>query len=111
MSDFISELARYHEYNPDPDFGSCRNTGSNEDGVVFLHIEPLEGSFCFVGRTSLIEGVADMYKLTPAEVTRLLDGGTKAAQKKLAAAEAENKELRERLDSMRATLAELAVGE
>lgn len=111
MSDFHSELARYHEFNPDPNFGECRNTGNKEDGIVFQHIEPLEGSFCFVGRTSIVEGVAEMFNMTPADVVRSLEGGTKAAQKKLAAAEAEVKVLQERLDAMRAKLAELAVGE
>lgn len=68
-----SELVRYHKRSPDPIVEGCMNTGKQDtDGVVFLHIEPLEGSFCFVGRQSILEAVAVMHGLTPAEVKKRL---------------------------------------
>lgn len=68
-----SGLVSYHERSPDPLVAGCRNTGETTDGVVFNHIEPEIGSFCFVGRRSIIEAVGVLFNLTPDEVERALD--------------------------------------
>ena len=85
----MSELAKYYSSNPDTVLSVCRNTGRAEDGVVFPGIEPLVGAYTYVGRSSIIEAVAELYDSTPAEVKRLLTGGTPAQQVKLKTAEAD----------------------
>ncbi len=63
-----TELAQYHKSNPDRLFAGCQNTQQETDGVVFPGVEVLIGHYCFIGRPSLLEGMAAMYGLTPDEV-------------------------------------------
>lgn len=68
-----SELVAYHYRSPDPLIPGCQNTGQEgTDGVVFQGIEPMLGTFCFVGRQSIIEAVGVLYDLTPEAVDRAL---------------------------------------
>jgi hypothetical protein len=78
----MHELATYHRSNPDPErAGLCNNTGEVIDGVVFPGITPMEGSICFVGRTSLHEAIAELHSTTVAEVQdRLAADGSKNLQ-------------------------------
>lgn len=90
------ELAQYHKANPDPVFAGCLNTGKAEDGVVFPGIEPAEATMCFVGRSSLYEGIASMHEISVAEVKKRLGGDNQKS--KLAMLDAEVKDLCEQLD-------------
>lgn len=70
---FTSEIVTYHERSPDPLFPGCQNTRTEgTDGVVFQGIEPLVGTFCFVGRQSIIEAVGVLYGLSPEAVEKAL---------------------------------------
>ena len=93
----MSDICSYHQRNPDPQFSACRNTGLDEDGVVFDGIEPLEGIFTYLGRTSLVEAVGLLYGMTPKEVTTALEGGNKALRVKIGRLEEEKKFLADRL--------------
>lgn len=76
-----SDLVSYFERSPDPTIGACMNTGkADTDGVVFNYIEPLVGTYCFVGRQSLLEAVAVMTKMSVDDVKTAL--GLKAPAKK-----------------------------
>lgn len=89
MSDFHSDLVSYHDRNPDPEWGVCRNTNEPDtDGVVFNYIEPMEGTVCFVGRQSIVEAVAVLFSTTPAQVLKM-----ETAVKDLAACKRENARL------------------
>jgi len=78
MTNFFSDIVAYHPHSPDQSVPVCQNTGEAGDGVVFLGFEPMVGAFSFVGRNSIVEAVAVLYGLTPAEVTKRL---TSAAPK------------------------------
>ena len=81
MTDFHSELVSYHHTSPDPVVPCCMNSQLEEDGVVFQHVEPMVGTFLFIGRTSIVEAVAKLYGMTPEQVTNKLD--VKATKKKV----------------------------
>ena len=72
----MSELAKYAHDNPDSRHPGCRNTGALEDGVVFPGFEPMIGHVGFIGRTSIIEAVGELYGLTPDDVRASLEEGT-----------------------------------
>lgn len=81
MSDFVSDIVTYYPVNPDPEHGVCRNTGdADTDGVVFDGIEPMIGTFCYVGRQSILEAFALLYDVTPAEVRKLLKATEKGKE-------------------------------
>lgn len=90
------ELAQYFEVNPDPNFAGCLNSQREEPGVVFPGIEPAEASYCFVGVSSLYEGLAAAHGTTPKRVKDLLTGDAKSKDK-VAALQAEVDGLTERL--------------
>ena len=92
-----SSIVTYHKMNPDPLFSVCRNTGFIEDGVNFDGIEPMEGVFTFVGRTSLIEAIGLLYDLDPKQVVESLEGGNKALRVKIGRLEDERNHLADRL--------------
>lgn len=96
----MSDLCAYYERNPDPQFSTCRNTGISEDGVTFDGIEPLEGIFTYVGRTSLIEAVGLLHNMTPKQVIESLEGGTKHLRVKIARLEDEKQFLADRLSQI-----------
>ena len=95
MSDYM-ELAQYHKVNPDPDMSGCLNTGKSEDGVVCPVIESMEGSMCFVGRSSLYEAFAAMHEISVKEVIKRMGGDSGKSQ--IAELQAEVDDLRERLE-------------
>jgi hypothetical protein len=73
MTEFMSDLVSYHPTNPDPEHGCCRNTGEEGvDGVVFSGIEPVEGTYCFVGRQSILEAFALLFGVKPNEIKKFL---------------------------------------
>jgi hypothetical protein len=97
----MSELCSYHPSNPDPlGVGGCLNTGNAEDGVVFPGIEVLEASMCYVGRTSIIEAMAELFETTPARVKALMTGD-KATAAKVKELQAEVDYLKSRLELVR----------
>lgn len=73
MSDYY-ELAQPFDTNPDPNFAGCLNSQKEERGVVFPGIEPAEASYCFVGESSLYEGVAALHGTTPKKVQEAVKG-------------------------------------
>lgn len=82
MTEFTSDIVAYHEQSPDPIVPHCQNTGDAGDGVVFLGVEPMVGSFMFIGRQSLVEAAAVMYGLSPDEVVAKLSAKPKRAEKR-----------------------------
>lgn len=96
----MSDLVQYFKANPDPTLVGCANSGAVEDGVVFSGIEPLQGTYCYVGRTSLIEAAALLFNLGVKEVKDALTDGTSKARK-------ENDRLREDLAARTQELEEL----
>lgn len=81
MSEFVSDIVTYHAVNPDPEFGVCRNTGEGDtDGVVFDGIEPVYGTFCYVGRQSILEAFALLYKVSPSQVQTFLKSTEKVKE-------------------------------
>lgn len=69
----MSDIVSYHPVSPDPLVPGCQNTRQEgTDGVVFQGIEPAVGTYCFVGRQSVLEAVAVLYDLTPDAVDRVL---------------------------------------
>lgn len=92
-----SDVCTYYERNPDPQFSACRNTGFTEDGVTFDGVEPLEGIFTYIGRTSLIEAIGLLFDMSPKQVIQLLEGGTKQLRVKIGRLEEEKKFLADRL--------------
>lgn len=64
----MNELVEYHDHNPDPYGDACMNSGIIEEGVVFRHIEPANGFQTYVGITSLLAAVAEVYGMTPNQV-------------------------------------------
>lgn len=80
MPDFDSELVSYHTTSPDPVIPCCMNSKLEEDGVVFQHVEPQDGTHLFIGRTSINEAVAKLYNLTPDQVVAKLAGKPKKAE-------------------------------
>ena len=74
MPHFDSDIVSYHPTSPDPLIPCCMNTQLEEDGVVFQHVEPQNGSHLFIGRTSLIEAAAKIFELTPEQVVAKLSG-------------------------------------
>lgn len=103
MSDYY-ELAQAFDSNPDPNFAGCLNSQKEEPGVVFPGIEPAEASYCFVGKSSLYEGVAALNGMTVKRVNQLL-GGDKNSKDRITLLEAEVAELSEKLDKYEAFVA------
>jgi hypothetical protein len=69
------QLAQYFERSPDHLVPGCKNTGQEGiDGVVFPGIDPLQGIHCFVGRQSILEAVAALYKTTVDDVKLRMNG-------------------------------------
>jgi hypothetical protein len=64
----LNELVEYHDHNPDPYGDACMNSGIIEEGVVFRHVEPANGFQTYIGITSLLTAVAEVYGLTPNQV-------------------------------------------
>lgn len=64
----MNELVEFHDHNPDPYGDACMNSGIIEEGVVFRHVEPANGFQTFIGVTSLLAAVAEVYGLTPNQV-------------------------------------------
>lgn len=64
----MNELVEFYDHNPDPYHDGCLNSGILEEGVVFRHVEPAEGFQTFIGVTSLLAAVAEVYGLTPNQV-------------------------------------------
>lgn len=80
-----SELVTYHFRSPDPIVPGCQNTGrEGEDGVVFQGVEPMVGSFMFVGRTSIVEAVGVLFGLSPDAVVGALETPKKPTVNKAA---------------------------
>lgn len=95
----MSEIAKYADGNPDPTYPGCRNTGELGDGVIFPGFEPYLGHVGFIGRSSIIEAVGELFAMTVDEVTAALEEGTprqKAAlEKKDKQIDALNREIAE----------------
>lgn len=91
------ETAQAFNSNPDPMFAGCLNTGNNERGVVFPGVEVLEASYCFIGVTSMIEGIAAIYNITPNEARKRIEGDKKA-ENKLAKLDKEIADLKKQLE-------------
>ena len=92
----LLETAQAFNSNPDPMFAGCLNTGNNERGVVFPGVEVLEASYCFIGVTSMIEGIAAIYNITPNEARKRIEGDKKA-ENKLAKMDKEIADLKKQL--------------
>lgn len=68
-----TDLVKYFDVSPDPLIAGCANTGEeNTDGVVFIGIEPMDRTYCFVGRQSILEAFSLLQGITVAEVKKLL---------------------------------------
>jgi len=97
MNDY-SELAQPFRSNPDPTFAGCLNTQKEEPGVVFPGVTPLEAAYCFIGETSLIEGLASLYNITPNKLRSFLKGSD-TTKSDVAALKAEVKDLKKQVAS------------
>lgn len=103
----MSEIAKYHESNPDPQYVGCRNTGALEDGVVFPGFEPYLGHAGFIGRSSIVEAAGELFGLTPAEVTAALKDGTAAQKRALAKKDDKIQQLELELNHIKTRIYEL----
>ena len=97
MNDY-SELAQPFKSNPDPTFAGCLNTQKEEQGVVFPGVTPLEAAYCFIGESSLIEGLAALYNVTPNKLRAFLNGSD-ATKSDIATLKAEVKALKKQVAS------------
>jgi hypothetical protein len=75
----MTDIARYHSFNPDPQNPHCCNTGDSGDGVLFPGVQSLSGRPIFIGRQSIIEAFAELHDMTPARVKKLIAGTDKAS--------------------------------
>lgn len=69
----MSDIAQYHPHNPDEFSDGCMATGLAEDGVVFVGIEPLHGTLLYLGRSALVEAIAELYQITVNDARARLD--------------------------------------
>lgn len=93
----MSDICHYYERNPDPVYPDCRVTGLHEDGVVFDALEPFDGLYTFIGRTALLDAMAEVYDQRPGDIDTMLTGGTKHMRAKIQKLEDEKALLTERL--------------
>lgn len=97
MNDY-SELAQPFKSNPDPTFAGCLNTHKEEQGVVFPGVTPLEAAYCYIGESSLIEGLAALYNTTPNKLKAFLSGSD-STKSEVASLKAEVKALKKQVAS------------
>lgn len=82
----MSDIAVKHPHNPDPFVAGCQATGNVEPGVSFPAVEPQDGTIMFLGETAMIEAMAVLFSISPAEVKRRLRGDETPKQTELNAA-------------------------
>lgn len=106
----MSDHVTYHKVCPDMNHDSCMNTGIVEDGVTFNNIEPADGYLTFVGRTTILDAVAELYGLTVNQVRdrltreKTMVDNLRAENAKLVE---DNKAMADLIDMMRGVLARL----